>query len=307
MQDKAYDPVAKYFENNMTDLNEDLYTLLTQYEFTNNSKSIESSIQKLQTQFLHKEFKLTDINRADELIQKCEEKLLEFLDSFNTELINRNIHAAKLSELLYFRGYSKETKPFRYLDDLSNGEWNSLKYRYEISHILSQPNGFLWYIDEPEKSLHPEWCRTFFYDYMNAYKDVKQYLNSLQENDEAYTEKKYTLIFATHSPFLLSDLTNDYIIYLEKENGKTKQIESEKEVFAGNIGEMYNTNFFMQNTIGEFARSKLMEIITRINNNEDVTDETLKKWKLLISKIGDDLLRNLLIDKVESYEKNRTK
>ena len=81
----------------------------------------------------------------------------------------------------------------------------------------------------------------------------------------------------------------------------------QKEVFAGNIGEMYNANFFMQNTIGEFARTKIKEIVTKINNNEEVRVETLENWKLLISKVGDDLLRNLLTDKVFVYEKNRIK
>jgi len=61
----------------------------------------------------------------------------------------------------------------------------------------------------------------------------------------------------------------------------------------------------MHNTIGEFARTRLMDIIERINKQEKVTDETLNKWHLLTSKIGDDLLRNLMKDRIQVYEKNR--
>lgn len=70
---------------------------------------------------------------------------------------------------------------------------------------------------------------------------------------------------------------------------------------------MYNTNFFMKSTIGEFAKQKLKKIINTIDSEEVVTDEEIRKWKILVSKIGDDLLKNLIRDKIELYEKNRTK
>lgn len=126
-------------------------------------------------------------------------------------------------------------------------------------------------------------------------------------SDKFNPNKRFTLIFATHSPFLLSDLTNDYIIYLEKKERQVHEIKAEKECFAGNIGQMYNANFFMANTIGEFARQKILQIINTIDSDEVISDEEVKKWELLVSKIGDDLLRNLIRDKIKIYEKNRTK
>lgn len=175
---------------------------------------------------------------------------------------------------------------------------------------MIQPYGVWWYIDEPESFLHPEWCRTFIFDYMNAYKGVKDYIISMGDSatsDKFNPNKRFTLIFATHSPFLLSDLTNDYIIYLEKKERQVHEIKAEKECFAGNIGQMYNTNFFMKNTIGEFARTKILQIINTIDSDDVISDEKIKKWKFLVSKIGDDLLRNLIKDKIEFYEKNRTR
>ena len=175
---------------------------------------------------------------------------------------------------------------------------------------MFQSSGVWWYIDEPEAYLHPEWCRIFIFDYMKAYKGVKEYLISIKgysTNGTFNPDKRFTLIFSTHSPFLLSDLTNDYIIYLEKKNGATNEIKINKESFAGNIGEMYNENFFMQNTIGEFARQKLSKIIHAMNNEEEVSGDVLNDWKLLVSKIGDDLLKNLFMDKISLYEKNRLK
>ena len=310
LQDNIYDNVAKTIEKNLYDLNVDLQSFLYNNVYTNYSPSIVDYFAKQQKKFLHKSFKLTDLSKVEELILKYENKFLDFMFSFSSVNKGAGTIDPTPSSYLYFQGYSTETRPHRYLSNLSNGEWNSLKYRYEIFNRINQSDGSWWYIDEPEKSLHPEWCRTFLSDYLKAYRDVKKYLVSIGKKNSVPSfnpDKRFTIIFATHSPFLLSDLTNDYIIYLEKSNGQTKQIQVQKEVFAGNIGEMYNANFFMQNTIGEFARTKIKEIVTRINNNEEVSVETLENWKLLTSKVGDDILRNLLTDKVLAYEKNRTK
>lgn len=309
-QDSDYDFVIELFKNNMRELNVDIQTLLTENVYESFAPQLVREIKNLQEKILHKDFRILDITKVEDLIQKLENKIFDYLSELKFNVQNSNFIALRPSELLYFRGYSAKTKPYRYFGDLSKGEQNSLIYRYKIFHSMSQKKGCWWYIDEPEDSLHPEWCRNFFYDYMNAYKVVKKYLieiNKIYEDERHNSEKRYNLIFATHSPFLLSDLTNDHVIYLEKENGKTKEIYSEKEIFAGNIGEMYNTSFFMQNTIGEFARSKIMEIINTINNNEKVSEDILSNWKLLVSKIGDDLLKNLLTDKIMAYEKNRLK
>ena len=308
-QDNTYDEKAQMFEQQMEDNNVGLQSFLEEFVYTSYVPDVVDEIERIQNTFLNKDFPIEKIIEVEKMILHCESKIFDFLQSFDWQLGSSHFIATGLKSLLYFSGYSKESQPVRHLYDLSDGEWRSLKFRYEILHSMFQTNGFWWYIDEPEAYLHPEWCRTFINDYINAYKAVKEYLISIRgysTNGTFNPDKRFTLVFATHTPFLLSDLTNDYIIYLEKENGRTKIRNAEKESFAGNIGEMYNTNFFMQNTIGEFARSKIMEIVTAINNNEKVSDDALRTWKMLIAKIGDDLLRNLLKDKVAMYEKNRT-
>ena len=303
-QDNTYDKAASMFEQQMNENNIDLQSFLENFVYTTYAPEIVHEIQKIQNSFLHKKMKISQIAEVEKTIHRCESMIFKFLEAFDKEMRKSRFVEAGLSSLLYFNGYSNESLPVRFLYNLSDGEWRSLKYRYEILHSMIQTDGFWWYIDEPESYLHPEWCRTFINDYINAYKEVKNYLISM--NDGTFNpDKRFTLVFATHSPFLLSDLTNDYIIYLEKENGRITELKADKESFAGNIGEMYNTNFFMHNTIGEFARTRLMDIIERINKQEKVTDEILNEWHLLTSKIGDDLLRNLMKDRIQVYEKNR--
>jgi len=309
-QDNTYDDVAKVFEENMNEYNVDLASFLNDNIYTTYAPNLVDEIRALQKELLFKTFLISEIQEVEKKIFILEEKILNFIQVVDGVLRESHFIGTELSSLLYFKGFSDENKIVRYLYDLSDGEWRSLKYRYEILHSMFQSNGVWWYIDEPEAYLHPEWCRTFIFDYMNAYKGVKDYIISMGDSatsDKFNPNKRFTLIFATHSPFLLSDLTNDYIIYLEKKDRQVYEIKSEKECFAGNIGQMYNTNFFMKNTIGEFARTKILQIINTIDSDDVISDEKIKKWKFLVSKIGDDLLRNLIKDKIELYEKNRTR
>ncbi|HBF68868.1 MAG TPA: hypothetical protein DDW20_06140 [Firmicutes bacterium] len=295
------------FEDNIKEYKTDLQTFFKNFVYTNYSPDVVNEIYEIQKSLLLKNFEISEITNAERKIKELDKKIREFLDVFDKEQRQSRFSPVEINSLLYFNGYSNLKTSCRFVNNLSDGEWRSLKFRYEIYHSMYQSDGVWWYIDEPEAFLHPEWCRTFIYDYLKAYISVKNYLDSLNgrsSENHFNPKKRFTLVFATHSPFLLSDLTSDYIIYLEKENGITKEVSPKKECFAGNIGEMYNTNFFMQNTIGEFARSKLIEIIEQIDKRELVNSSTISEWKQLISKIGDELLRNLLEDKILKYEKN---
>ena len=294
----------------MNENNVDLESFLNDFLYTNYVPNVVDEISKLQKTLFNKTFLISEIVEVEKKIAALEHKIFDFFQAFDRDFRENQFIGTRLNSLLYFSGFSKKNNVYRYLYDLSDGEWRSLKYRYEILHSMFQSSGVWWYIDEPEAYLHPEWCRIFIFDYMKAYKGVKEYLISIKgysTNGTFNPDKRFTLIFSTHSPFLLSDLTNDYIIYLEKKNGATNEIKINKESFAGNIGEMYNENFFMQNTIGEFARQKLSKIIHAMNNEEEVSGDVLNDWKLLVSKIGDDLLKNLFMDKISLYEKNRLK
>ena len=305
MQNRDYDNFIKEIVNEIQNYKTSLREYIENFIYMSCSPK---AVENLSKSLFKIEYKISEMQNVENLIDEWECKIFDFLKDFGGGYSDLILHDKMPREYLYFRGFTNKTKPCRYLSDLSNGEYLSLKYRYDIFSSMSLNNGFWWFVDEPEKSLHPEWCRTFLNEYLEAYKSVKKYLTEINKNqlDNNFNpNRRYSLIFATHSPFLLSDVTNDYVIYLQKQDGERTQVFAEKEVFAGNIGEMYNTSFFMQNTIGEFSRSKIMEIITSINNKEKLKDKTIKKWKMLISKIGDDLLRNLLTDKVECYEKNR--
>lgn len=195
---------------------------------------------------------------------------------------------------VYLNGYAYINGNKRYISQLSDGEYIKLKYSYELIHSIAQPERMFLLYDEPEKGLHPEWCRRFFSDFFSVYKKVIKYNSKHVENFNP--RKRMSFFFATHSPFLLSDVTNDYVIYLEKNSqGFTTEVKKKKNIFAGNIGEMFLSNFFMNRTIGAFATKKVKEIFKKLNcENNRVSKEEIN---ILKNNIGDDLLKHLLLTK----------
>lgn len=84
----------------------------------------------------------------------------------------------------------------------------NLYYKIEIANSLAQT---LIFEDDIDAYLHPEWCRQYINMYINA-------LKAFSKNKK----KIRNIILATHSPFVLSDTTNEYIEYLEKDKELSK-------------------------------------------------------------------------------------
>ena len=58
-------------------------------------------------------------------------------------------------------------------------------------------------LDEADLKLHLEWQR--------------QFINDLVEFLKSYSDKNFYVLYATHSPMILSDITDDRIVFLKKE------------------------------------------------------------------------------------------
>ncbi|TLV02867.1 AAA family ATPase [Dyadobacter luticola] len=89
--------------------------------------------------------------------------------------------------------------------------------------------------DEIELYYHPEFQRNFI-------EETLAYISALKlQHIEAIN-----LIFITHSPFILSDIPKQAVMFLETHNGLTEQVDPiSKNTFAGNIHELLSTSFFL--------------------------------------------------------------
>lgn len=137
----------------------------------------------------------------------------------------------------------------------------------------------LLFMDEVETSFHPEWQRQF----------VKRMIVFW----EAIMPRGYGLqiVFASHSPIILSDIPSDHVTYLMGQ-GDACDI-SPMGSFAANLFDLLNTGFFMDDgTIGAFACSKVNHVLDKINSfpRKALTTEDRR----VIEMISDEILGGYL-------------
>jgi predicted ATPase len=137
------------------------------------------------------------------------------------------------------------------------------------------------FIDEGEVALHPEWQRLFF-------NKVTTFLSEL------FHDRVIQLILTTHSPFVLSDIPKDNVLFLERDvDGNTKISDIEREnTFGSNIYSLLSDSFFMENTIGAFAEAKMKRALDILKtNHNDYSEEEIYELKYIIDSIGEPLIK----------------
>lgn len=205
--------------------------------------------------------------------------------------------------------------------------WGGLKH-VKKNHVIVN-------IDEGELYLHPEWQRNF----VNLlYKFLEHYMT---KNSAV---KSYQVIITSHSPFIASDIpafnliilknksnsiSNDIINHdkeLENQQINTNEIETQSvqnttPTFAGNILELYADSFYLNDSIGEFSKTKIQEILTAVFKFKKDSEKLYNKAEYVnlhqkIKIIGDTAIRQrlfeMLLDSVpeelslvEEYERTR--
>lgn len=115
--------------------------------------------------------------------------------------------------------------------------------------------------------------------------------------------KGMNIMIATHSPYLLSDIPKSNIIRLE--NGAAKPDKDIPESFGANVYDLLNHHFFMNQFIGDYAADKIDSIVRGVVGYDKCSTAEKKALRKSISLIGDDFIRNTLIQKIESYDKDR--
>ncbi|WP_455468613.1 AAA family ATPase [Streptococcus salivarius] len=133
-------------------------------------------------------------------------------------------------------------------ENLSDGEvvyFNTFSSIYmEIQKANKYGRDCVLVLDEPDLNLHPEWCRRFIDDCI-----------TLVNN---YSDVKIQFIIATHSPYMISDIPKENVFSLE-EKDNIIVVKRARKTFAANIIDILSDTFFLDYSIGEFARKKLLK------------------------------------------------
>lgn len=234
-------------------------------------------------------------------------KIMNFIEKKNKNQLQKQTkyfnakHTLKLPKeiggfLQYLRIVLAQLKhfklPFTYkISNLSQGETS-------LYHFIARLNGTLRFlerkqtksgillIDEIEAFLHPEWCRNLI-DIIIGF--IKRY--NIQD---------VQVVLSTHSPYILSDLPRECITKLHRNsiNNAIQVFHDEKETFAANINDLLIDAFFMEGTIGEFAKKKINDVLNTIKSS-DLRMADHPTIRFVISIIGDPIIRKILQQQYE--------
>ncbi|MEW7400554.1 MULTISPECIES: hypothetical protein [Elizabethkingia] len=142
-------------------------------------------------------------------------------------------------------------------------------------------------LEEIEMYAHPEMQRTYI-DYIIKSIEKLSLNRTLGIN----------ICFITHSPFILSDIPESNILFLN-EVGLPEPLADTLKTFGGNIHDLLAQSFFLtEGAVGAFALNKIDQTIKTLkekninNSTDDERNEILEN----INIIGEPFLRNKLLD-----------
>ena len=148
------------------------------------------------------------------------------------------------------------------------------------------------FLDEAETALHPQWQLELVYLQIRFW--------------EIFSPKsKVHLIFASHSPILLSDIPLNNVVFLKRASNSSKAtvVSNTFPTFGGNVFDMYQHSFFLNSgLIGIFSKNIIDSLLNVVNNepgNDIETAMTTNRelFNSYAKLIGDRNIREYLLSK----------
>lgn len=158
--------------------------------------------------------------------------------------------------------------------------------------------------DEIELYFHPDYQRRFIKELIRA-------ITRLEFGSEKGI-KCINVIFATHSPFILSDIPSSNVLRLTLDSQDHSIVaKNDSQTFGANIHDLLKSKFFLEKGfIGEFAKEWIEDLIKFLRFNSTIPEgnNNLKhkyRWdshraKSVISSIGEPLLKMKLAEMFDS-------
>lgn len=137
-------------------------------------------------------------------------------------------------------------------------------------------------LEEVELYFHPEYQRLF----------IKYLLEQIGYANLG-SGMAINFIFVTHSPFILSDVPRQNVLFLK--NGFPDR-SMQEDTFGANIHTMLQNGFFLSGVpIGEFAKDKIASMFKTLNKSEQLSERELTQLSREIPLVSEPLLRNQLM------------
>ncbi len=179
--------------------------------------------------------------------------------------------------------YNKEDISF---SDLSFGEKTTIRLSYNIMFFLNfysiKRKIFYILLDEIDLGLHPEWQKKFF-----------NFILVLIDLISKMLDIRVTIFISSHSPFILSDLPKENVIFLKSGTQDNPNIQ---QTFGANIHTLLSHGFFMSDGLmGEFAKWRINDVYNFLIG-EQSNVKTKEEAENIINLVGEPLIKRQLED-----------
>jgi len=190
----------------------------------------------------------------------------------NKKISNEQIEIEKMSAGERQFIYMFSTYIYHLCNLLSIQESKRIKYR-NVNLIF----------DEVEICFHPEYQRTFINKLLSTLDRIGLTRNC-----------SFNVIIATHSPFILSDIPQSNILYLEE--GKDVSDTIKVNPFGANINDILRQSFFLKNGfVGEFAKQKIISLVDYLSTGKNKNEWTKESSKYFIdNQIDEEIIKGQL-------------
>lgn len=137
-------------------------------------------------------------------------------------------------------------------------------------------------LDEVDLYFHPEYQR----------KLVKFFIDIFGKQNFKVI-KAINFILITHSPFVLSDIPKNQVLFIRE--GK-QDYSMQENTFGANIHTLLKNGFFLEGMpIGDFAKEKINQMLRALNDDKIIDEDTLDVIERDAVLVSEPLLRNQLV------------
>lgn len=232
---------------------------------------------------------------SDKLSKKKEDRLVNLIPPslFDIEIILTSKNSLSSFKLLS----SGEQQHIHSIQSI-------LYHIYNIDSVFNQPDhsetvgirftysNINLVLDEIELYFHPEFQRRFVSDLLKAIGRLT--LGKFDVSNQFLGINSINILFATHSPFILSDIPSSNILRLK--DGKPETVA--EKTFGANIHDLLANDFFLHESfMGKFAMNLINDLIIQIENKK--VEYSREQQNVILQKIeliGENVLRNSLLD-----------
>lgn len=237
------------------------------------------------------------------------DEVKEILQLHKRIIINLLNYYPKYENLVEKGNYTDGFISFRPTDrNMSSGEnallnFFSKLYNFiennliEESKSLPDKEFYVLLLDEADLGFHPVWKKRFIDAIL---KTLPYFFENLA------IEPSLQIVITTHDPLTLSDIPINNVAFLHKDQGFCSVMSDNdknkiQKTFGANITALLAHSFFVEDgLIGDFAKSKIREVIDWINENKKISNERksslhfvekLEYYKKVISLIDEKIIK----------------